>query len=185
VSSPAHPAGCWSTSRIALLATPHCLLCLQPGEYNPCKCNLLPPRSLAVGSLRHRQGSKGKPAAGLVAHCLAPPTPPCPALPTPRSYGWLDNDTVVATVVPQGHGPPPQRPPVPPGPRIQDNSSGKKAQNRTFPDLLKVRACRTLTLPGNGPGTAGWIWLWSGACVLVQIPAYYSIVLCTSFQPCG
>lgn len=58
------------------------------------------------------------------------------------SYAWLDNDTVVAAVVPKGHGPAPQRPPVPPGPRIQDNSSGKKAQNRTFTDLLKVsRGC--------------------------------------------
>lgn len=53
------------------------------------------------------------------------------------SYNWIDDDTLVAAVIPDQAGPPPQRPPVPLGPKIQDNSSGKKSQNRTWTDLLK------------------------------------------------
>lgn len=43
-------------------------------------------------------------------------------------YAWLDDTTLVAA---------PPRPSTPPGPKIQDNTAGKKAQNRTWPDLLK------------------------------------------------
>ncbi|KAK9828809.1 hypothetical protein WJX72_002171 [[Myrmecia] bisecta] len=52
-------------------------------------------------------------------------------------YVWVDNDTIIATVVPRDVGPPPARPPVPVGPKIQDNTEGKLAQARTYPDLLK------------------------------------------------
>lgn len=54
-----------------------------------------------------------------------------------HSYSWLDDNTLVAATVPAGCSAPPSRPPVPAGPRIQDNSSGKKSQNRTWTDLLK------------------------------------------------
>lgn len=53
------------------------------------------------------------------------------------SYEWIDNDTIVATVIPESFGQAPPRPPVPQGPKIQDNSDGKKSQNRTWTDLLK------------------------------------------------
>eukprot|EP00775_Hariotina_reticulata_P003220 gene3220-3497_t len=49
----------------------------------------------------------------------------------------VDDNTLVAAVIPEGVGEPPGRPPVPSGPKIQDNSSGKKSQNRTWTDLLK------------------------------------------------
>ncbi|MEW5309906.1 MAG: hypothetical protein WDW38_001749 [Sanguina aurantia] len=52
-------------------------------------------------------------------------------------YCWLDDNTIVATVLPAGLGAPPVKPLAPAGPKIQDNSSGKKSQNRTYPDLLK------------------------------------------------
>lgn len=54
------------------------------------------------------------------------------------SYCWLDDNTIVATVLPAGLGAPPVKPLAPSGPKVQDNSSGKKSQNRTYPDLLKV-----------------------------------------------
>jgi hypothetical protein len=54
-----------------------------------------------------------------------------------HSYSWLDDNTLVAATIPAGCGAPPSRPPIPGGPRIQDNSSGKKSQNRTWTDLLK------------------------------------------------
>lgn len=50
---------------------------------------------------------------------------------------WLDNETLVALVVPPGRGPRPQAPTVPIGPKIQDNTDGRVSQNRTYPDLLK------------------------------------------------
>eukprot|EP00798_Chlamydomonas_sp_ICE-L_P008109 gene8109-1355_t len=53
------------------------------------------------------------------------------------SYTWIDDDHIVVCVIPEGAGAAPQKPPTPPGPRLQDNSSGKKSQNRTYPDLLK------------------------------------------------
>lgn len=52
-------------------------------------------------------------------------------------YGWLDDDTIIALLVPEGRGTAPSKPRIPPGPKVQDNSSGSKAQNRTFTDLLK------------------------------------------------
>ncbi|KAF8067166.1 hypothetical protein HT031_002213 [Scenedesmus sp. PABB004] len=53
------------------------------------------------------------------------------------SYAWVDDTHIVAAVVPQDHGPPPSRPPVPGGPRIQDNSAGVRSQSRTYTDLLR------------------------------------------------
>lgn len=53
------------------------------------------------------------------------------------SYTWVDNDVIVANVIPEGRGPPPDRPLAPIGPKIQDNSYGVKAQARTYQDLLK------------------------------------------------
>ena len=41
-------------------------------------------------------------------------------------YTWLDEDTILANVIPEGTGPVPQRPPAPTGPRIQDNAGGAK-----------------------------------------------------------
>jgi dipeptidyl aminopeptidase/acylaminoacyl peptidase len=54
-----------------------------------------------------------------------------------EDYTWIDDDTIVAAVLPPDHGPRPERPIVPFGPKIEDNSSGKKAQARTYPDLLQ------------------------------------------------
>ncbi len=50
---------------------------------------------------------------------------------------WMGNDTIVAAVVPEGVGPAPVKPPSAIGPKVQDNTSGKKAQARTYQDLLK------------------------------------------------
>lgn len=54
-----------------------------------------------------------------------------------NSYEWIDNDTIVATVIPDNIGQAPSKPQVPLGPKIQDNKVGKKSQNRTWTDLLK------------------------------------------------
>ena len=56
---------------------------------------------------------------------------------TTCSYSWLDSDTIIANVIPEGRGPPPIRPLAPIGPRIEDNSLGKQSQARTYQDLLK------------------------------------------------
>ena len=53
------------------------------------------------------------------------------------SYSWIDSDTIVANVIPEGRGAPPVRPLAPIGPRIEDNSQGKLSQARTYQDLLK------------------------------------------------
>lgn len=53
------------------------------------------------------------------------------------NYTWIDDNTIVAAVLPQGLGTPPERAPLPPGPKIQDNTSGRTSQIRTYPDLLK------------------------------------------------
>ena len=50
---------------------------------------------------------------------------------------WMGNDCIVTAVVPSGVGPPPAKPPSAVGPKVQDNTSGKKAQARTYQDLLK------------------------------------------------
>ena len=55
-----------------------------------------------------------------------------------NDYDWLDDDTIVAAVIPSTRGEPPEAPAVPLGPKVSDNSSGKKSQARTYPDLLKV-----------------------------------------------
>ncbi|GAB4818840.1 hypothetical protein N2152v2_005886 [Parachlorella kessleri] len=54
-----------------------------------------------------------------------------------EDYNWVDDETIVACVLPPGVGDPPPRPRAPLGPKIEDNSSGKKSQARTYPDLLK------------------------------------------------
>ena len=52
---------------------------------------------------------------------------------------WMpDSQSVVLRRVPQGHGPPPARPTVPAGPTVMD-TSGEKATNRTYQDLLENR----------------------------------------------
>ena len=50
---------------------------------------------------------------------------------------WMGDDYIVAAVVPAGVGPPPVKPPSAIGPKVQDNTAGKKAQARTYQDLLK------------------------------------------------
>ncbi|KAG2450262.1 hypothetical protein HYH02_004773 [Chlamydomonas schloesseri] len=86
------------------------------------------------------------PATGAARPALPPPAPGATAaLGLPYTglntvfddYAWLDDDTLVAAVLPAGLQPPPARPPLPPGPKVQDNTAGKKVQNRTWPDLLK------------------------------------------------
>jgi len=52
-------------------------------------------------------------------------------------YTWVNDTTVVVCVLPKDLGAAPKKPEAPPGPKIQDNSSGKKSQNRTWPDLFK------------------------------------------------
>lgn len=54
------------------------------------------------------------------------------------SYCWVDADTIIATVVPEGRGPPPKKPAKPIGPKIQDNSTGRTSQARTYQDLLQT-----------------------------------------------
>ena len=52
-------------------------------------------------------------------------------------YAWVSDTEIVALRIPKNRGKEPQRPAVPPGPRIQDNSHAGKSQGRTFPDLLR------------------------------------------------
>ncbi|GIL61918.1 hypothetical protein Vafri_16294, partial [Volvox africanus] len=91
------------------------------------------------------------PTTGTCRPALRPPTPTvaAPAASMPLGlpyrglntvfddYVWLDDDTLVAAVLPEGLTAPPPRPATPPGPKVSDNTAGKKAQNRTWPDLLK------------------------------------------------
>ncbi|KIY94927.1 hypothetical protein MNEG_13035 [Monoraphidium neglectum] len=53
------------------------------------------------------------------------------------SYSWVDDTTIVACCIPEGVSSPPQRPPAPLGPKVQDNTAARKSQNRTYADLLK------------------------------------------------
>ena len=46
----------------------------------------------------------------------------------PRSYEWVDDDTIAALVVPADRGPPPPQPPAPIGPSILDNTAGRTSQ---------------------------------------------------------
>ncbi len=48
------------------------------------------------------------------------------AAPPARRYTWVDDDTILCNVIPEGVGAPPSRPPAPTGPRIQDNATGTK-----------------------------------------------------------
>lgn len=48
------------------------------------------------------------------------------------SYMWVDDNTIGALVIPGSRGPAPEKPPIPIGPNIQDNSSGKTSQVRTY-----------------------------------------------------
>ena len=60
----------------------------------------------------------------------------CPFLNKPcllRSYMWVDDDTIGAVVIPEGRAPPPEKPPIPIGPNIQDNSSGRISQACLLP----------------------------------------------------
>lgn len=41
-------------------------------------------------------------------------------------YTWIDEDTILANVIPEGAQSPPPRPPAPTGPRIQENATGAK-----------------------------------------------------------
>ena len=50
----------------------------------------------------------------------------CPG--APRSYEWVDDDTIAALVVPADRGPPPPQPPAPIGPSILDNTAGRTSQ---------------------------------------------------------
>ena len=54
-----------------------------------------------------------------------------------RSYHWLDEDTIVTLVLPQGRGDPPVKPPAPIGPTVSSNLEGAVSQARTYQDLLK------------------------------------------------
>ena len=51
-------------------------------------------------------------------------------LSAPRSYEWVDDDTIAALVVPADRGPPPPQPPAPIGPSILDNTAGRTSQVR-------------------------------------------------------
>ena len=54
-----------------------------------------------------------------------------------EEFSWLDEDTLVAAVVPRERGGMPVRPATPQGPRVSSSSAGVVAQARTYPDLLK------------------------------------------------
>lgn len=48
------------------------------------------------------------------------PLPLCHPLPfSLRSYDWIDEDTIVAAIVPEGLGPAPRKPITPMGPKIE------------------------------------------------------------------
>lgn len=49
----------------------------------------------------------------------------------PRSYEWVDDDTIAALVVPADRGAPPPQPPAPIGPSILDNTAGRTSQVHT------------------------------------------------------
>ncbi len=53
--------------------------------------------------------------------------------PLPRSYDWVDADTIVAAIVPPGLGPPPRKPLTPLGPKIEVcRAFGHKARGRAL-----------------------------------------------------
>jgi hypothetical protein len=83
-----------------------------------------------------------------------------------EEYSWLDDDTIIAPVIPAGRPAAPARPATPRGPRIQSSTKGVAAQARTYTDLLKdshdaalfAHFCtsalmRVPVAPGGGPAT--------------------------------
>ena len=72
-----------------------------------------------------------------------------------EDYAWIDDDTIVAAVIPPARGQPPHRLTAPPGPRIQDNSGGATSQGRTYQDLLKAHGRRVGAGAGPRGGRAG------------------------------
>lgn len=54
-----------------------------------------------------------------------------------EDYTWLDNDTIIASVVSDNYLDEPTKPVIALGPKIEDNSGGQKSQSRTYQDLLK------------------------------------------------
>lgn len=50
---------------------------------------------------------------------------------------WIDDDFLIAPIVPAAFQAAPIKPAASIGPKVQDNTSGKKAQTRTYQDLLK------------------------------------------------
>lgn len=48
----------------------------------------------------------------------------------------MDSDTIIAALIPEDHPTLPVKPATVGGPKVEDNSSGKKSQARTYPDLL-------------------------------------------------
>ncbi|KAL6649801.1 hypothetical protein ACP70R_014025 [Stipagrostis hirtigluma subsp. patula] len=53
------------------------------------------------------------------------------------SFVWVNNCTLLVCTIPVTRGAPPQKPSVPPGPKIQSNETKNVVQVRTFQDLLK------------------------------------------------
>ncbi|KAK2418823.1 putative glutamyl endopeptidase, chloroplastic [Trifolium repens] len=54
-----------------------------------------------------------------------------------ENYVWVDNSTLLVCTIPSTRGPPPKKPLVPGGPKIQSNEQRNIIQVRTFQDLLK------------------------------------------------
>ena len=50
---------------------------------------------------------------------------------------WIDDDFLIAPIVPAAFQAAPVKPAASIGPKVQDNTLGKKAQTRTYQDLLK------------------------------------------------
>jgi len=51
-------------------------------------------------------------------------------------YTWVDDDNLIVAAIPESLPPPPSKPTMPLGPKIEDNTGGKKSQTRTYQDLL-------------------------------------------------
>lgn len=85
-------------------------------------------------------------------------------------YCWLNDDEIVACVIPRDSGPAPQRPPVPPGPKIQSNETGRTSQARTYPDLLKARSTSRLPSP--------LLQAWERRAIFPMHPAFKCCRLC-------
>ncbi|KAK7396967.1 hypothetical protein VNO78_18131 [Psophocarpus tetragonolobus] len=53
------------------------------------------------------------------------------------NYVWVNNSSLLVCTIPSSRGPPPKKPLVPGGPKIQSNEEKNIVQVRTFQDLLK------------------------------------------------